>query len=239
VTDQTLPPLRTACTWRSPLGPWSYDTWGSHGRPILLIPAVLFDRTVWWPVAAELRPYATVIAVDLPGHGGTVGRRRYHPDDLVAELALLLHTLGIRQAPIVVGHASAAPLAVHFAARCSAHAVVAVDPPGPHEPLLEHDEYLTAFDLDAIPTHYRDLAMPAFDPELLSAYAACRRLEEPSGDPATVGRPTHLALHSRPPSQSPTVTADGRWRNHVYAKPGRFAQLTDVPRFARDLRRLL
>ncbi|RSM63934.1 hypothetical protein DMB66_21615 [Actinoplanes sp. ATCC 53533] len=238
MTDQTLPPLRATCSWRSPLGLWRFDTWGGHGRPILLIPAILFHRTMWWPAAADLRQHATVIAVDLPGHGGTAARRRYHPDDLVAELSLLLHTLGIRQAPIVVGHASAAPLAVYFAARCSAHAVVAVDPPRPHEPLPEPDRYLTAFDLDAIPSYYRDLATPAFDPHLLTAYAACMRLEEPSTSPA-VGRPAHLALHSRQPPPSPTTTTDGPWRNHVYDTPGRFAHLTDVPRFVGDIRRLL
>jgi len=231
--EQTLPPLRATRTWRSPAGAWCYDTWGNHGRPIVLIPAVMFDRAMWWPAAAELRPHATVIAVDLPGHGDSSARDRYDPDDLVGELALLLHTLGVRQAPIVVGHASAAPLAVHFAVRCVVHAVVTVDP---HEAVPELDQYVQGFDPDAVPAHYRDLVTPATDPRLLTAYAPVVRLTDPAGNPAAAGRPAQVAIHSQPP-QSPV--ADDRWRHHIYNVPGRFAHLTAMPKFADDLRALL
>jgi len=232
--DQPLPPQRTTHTWRSPAGAWCYDTWGNHGRPIVLIPAVMFDRTMWWPAAAELRPHATVIAVDLPGHGGSSARDRYDADDLVGELALLLHTLGVRQAPIVVGHATAAPLAVHFAVRCPVHAVVTVDP---HDPVPELDQYVNGFDRDAVPAHYRDLAAPATDPRLFAAYAAVIRLADPAGNPAAAGRPAQVAIHSQQPPRS--LVADDRWRHHVYDTPGRFAHLTALPRFADDIRALL
>lgn len=235
--DQTLPPLRTTHTWPSPGGAWCYDTWGSHGRPIVLIPAVMFDRAMWWPAAAELRPHATVIAVDLPGHGDSPGRDRYDPDDLVGELALLLHTLGVRQAPIVVGHATAAPLAVHFAARCVVHAVVTVDPPHPHEAVPQLDQYVETFDPDAVPAHYRDLVTPATDPGLLTAYAPVLRLAELAGDPAAAGRPAQVAIHSQQPPRS--SVADDGWRHHVYDAPGRFAHLTAMPRFADDICALL
>lgn len=235
MTDQTLPPLRTTGTLRSPLGLWSYDTWGRHGRPILLIPAIMFDRTMWWPAAAELRPHGTVIAVDLPGHGGSPARARYDPDDLVGELALLLYTLDVRQAPVVVGHASAAPLAAHFAARCSVHALVTVDPPEPDEPLAELDLYVKEFDVDAVPAQYRNLATAATDPRLFTAYADCMRLGS-GGSPLAVGRPAHLAVHSRRPPPSP---AGSPWRHHLYDTPGRFPHLTNLSRFAADLRHLL
>lgn len=235
--DQTLPPQRTTHTWRSPAGAWCYDTWGNHGRPIVLIPAVMFGRTTWWPAAAELRPHATVIAVDLPGHGDSPRRDRYDPDDLVEELALLLHTLGLRQAPIVVGHATAAPLAVHFAARYAVHAVVTVDPPNPRDPVPQLDQYVKGFAPDAVPPHYRDLITPATDPGLLTAYARVMRLAEPAGDQAAAGRPAQVAIHSRQPPRSPA--ADDRWRHHVYDTPGRFAHLAAMPRFADDIRALL
>ena len=48
-----------AGTLRCPGGTWSYDTWGTAGRPVLLIHSVLFDRTLWWPVAAELHRQCT------------------------------------------------------------------------------------------------------------------------------------------------------------------------------------
>ncbi|MFI7545164.1 alpha/beta fold hydrolase [Actinoplanes sp. NPDC049599] len=232
-----LPPQRTTHTWRSPAGAWCYDTWGNHGRPIVLIPAVMFDRSMWWPVAAELRPHATVIAVDLPGHGDSPGRDQYDPDDLVGELALLLHTLGVRQAPIVVGHATAAPLAVSFAARCVVHAVVTVDPPHPHSPVPDLDQYVAGFDFDSVPPHYRDLITPSTDPRLLTAYGPVMRLTDPAGNPPAAGRPAQVAIHSQQPPRSPA--ADDRWRRHVYNLPGRFAHLTDQPRFADDIRALL
>jgi pimeloyl-ACP methyl ester carboxylesterase len=236
-SDQTLPPQRTTHTWRSPAGTWCYDTWGNHGRPIVLIPAVMFDRAMWWPVAAELRPHATVIAVDLPGHGDSPGRDRYDPDGLVGELALLLHTLGVRQAPIVVGHASAAPLAVHFAVRCVVHAVVTVDAPHPHEAVPELDRYVDGFDLDIVPAHYRDLVTPTGDSGLLAAYGSVLRLAQRAGDPAAVGGPAQVAIHSQQPPRFPV--GDDRWRHHVYDLPGRFAHLTAMPRFADDIRALL
>jgi pimeloyl-ACP methyl ester carboxylesterase len=235
--DQTLPPQRATGTWPSPDGAWCYDTWGRHGRPIVLIPAVMFDRTMWWPAAAELRPHATVIAVDWPGHGDSPGRDRYDPDDLVGELALLLYTLGVRQAPVVVGHATAAPLAVHFAARYAVHAVVTVDPPAPHEAVSDLDQYVKGFDPDAVPAHYRDLITPTTDPRLLTAYALVMRPAAPAGNPATMGRPARVAIHSQQPPRS--LVADDRWRHHVYNMPGRFAHLTAMPRFADDIRALL
>jgi pimeloyl-ACP methyl ester carboxylesterase len=236
-SDQTLPPLRITRTWRSPVGAWCYDTWGFHGRPIVLIPAVMFDRAMWWPAAAELRPHATVIAVDLPGHGGSPGRDRYDPDDLVGELALLLYTLGVRQAPIVVGHASAAPLAVRFATYYAVHAVVTVDPPHPHDPAPVLDQYVKVFDPDAVPAHYRGLVMPATDPQLLSAYAPVMLPAAPAGHTAAMGWPARVSIHSQQPPRS--LVTDDRWRHHIYNTPGRFAHLTAMPRFAEDIRALL
>src|SRR4051812_5463943 len=128
MTDQTLPPIRTARVWQALGGRWGYDLWGGHGRPVVLIPPVLFDRTVWWPAAADLRPYATVVAVDLPGHGDSPGRDRYDPDELVDDLAHLIHGLAVSRAPLLVAHASTTPLAELFAARYATHAVVAVEP---------------------------------------------------------------------------------------------------------------
>jgi pimeloyl-ACP methyl ester carboxylesterase len=82
-----LPPIRTSRQWPAPGGAWSYDTWGTNGRPVILIPTVLFPRSSWWPVAADLRPHATVIAVDLPGHGSSTRRRGYPAEVIVDDLA--------------------------------------------------------------------------------------------------------------------------------------------------------
>lgn len=126
--DQTpQPPLRSQHRWRGPGGVWAYDLWGGTGRPILLLHGPTFDRRVWWPVAAELAAHATVIAVDLPGYGETRVRAGCRPQDVVEDLALLVHHLGRRRAPVVVGHHRSALLAAMFATGFAAHVVVCVD----------------------------------------------------------------------------------------------------------------
>jgi pimeloyl-ACP methyl ester carboxylesterase len=227
LTGSVLPPIRTEHRWPAPGGRWAYDAWGRHGRPVLLIPAVMFDRRMWWPVAADLRPHGTVVAVDLPGHGASARRARYDPEEIVDDLARLVAGLGVTRAPVVVGHGASAAFAVLFAARYATHAVVTVDAPPDGHRAARVDEYLAGMDLDALPDRYRDLARPAGDAGLLTGYADC--LEVP---PA--GRTVRLAVHSRPPSQP----VEDR-RVAVYDVPSRFAHLTAGSRFVRDICALL
>lgn len=218
--------MRATHEWRG----WSYDCWGRHGRPVVLIHPVLFDRVMWWPAAAALRPHATVVAVDLPGHGGSGGRASYHLDDLVDELAHLVHSLATTRAPIVVGHASASPLAEAFAARYAVHALVIVDP-------LEHldlgpvplEDYLSSLSVDAVPARYRYLLDPVHDASLLKAYADCLRGTPPAHQ-------ERLVIHSRI-TQPPAGRPQGR--HESYDVDGAYAHLTDVDRFVADLCALL
>ena len=245
-TGGPMPPVRTTHVWRAPGGLWSYDCWGRQGRPVLFLPAVLFDRVMWWPVAADLRAHASVIAVDLPGHGGSTRRARYDPDEIVDDLARLLHHLDLRQAPVLVGHASSAFLVELFAARYATHAVVTVDPceitavPGDGT-LSEVDSYLADLRLDAIPARYRALVTPVRDQSLLSAYADGRRPgRRATTRPAVF--PARLTVHSRPPVRVPRSrmpAAFGRTRQEIYDVDGRFAHLADAARFFGDVRALL
>lgn len=227
MTGHTLPPLRATHQWLAPGGVWTYDTWGRHGRPVLLLPAVLFDRATWWPVPADLRPHATVLAVDLPGHGGSDPRPRYDPRELVDDLAGLIADLRLTRAPVVVGHGTAAGLATLFAARYAVHALVTVD--ADTAVPAERDDYLRGMCLDTLPDAYRPLAGAADDPDLLRAYARCVT----AAPPATA---RHLAVHSQPPPVRPDP---GGTRLEVYDVPGRFAHLLDPDRFVRDLLTLL
>lgn len=244
MTGLGQPPLRTTHLWRAPGGLWCYDLWGRHGRPVVLLPAVLLDRVMWWPAAADLRPHATVIAVDLPGHGGSTGRHRYKPEELIDDLAGLLHHVGVRQAPVVVGHASAAPLAVLFAARYPTHAVVSVDPLDGHHTAVGLARYLASMQLTALPAPYDTMVLPARDPKLLAAYRECMTVDHPS--PVGMGwgwttQPARLVVHSSAPARrqpEPGAPADP-CRIVCYDVPGRFAHLTDAPRFVDDIRALL
>ena len=106
------------------------------GDPDVPAAALLLDRTAWWPVAAELATDCTVIAVDLPGHGESPSRHSYEPDTLVEELGELLHRLGTRRAPLVVGHADSTLLAAKFGAAFATRAIVNVQQPLDLQPLI-------------------------------------------------------------------------------------------------------
>jgi pimeloyl-ACP methyl ester carboxylesterase len=234
-----LPPVRATHQFTAPTGSWCYDTWGTHGRPVVLIPAVLFDRASWWPTAADLRPDATMIAVDLPGHGTSSRRDRYEVDGLVDDLAELIASLQLRRAPVVVGHGPSATLATLFAARYATHAVVAVDPCPPAVLTDGLDAYLHTMGADAIPEQYRCIVEPARDPDLLRGYARALSDRRPATTTAGV-TPARLAVHSSTPdlpATDPDVAQ--QWRHEVYDVTGRFAHLSAADRFANHLRALL
>jgi pimeloyl-ACP methyl ester carboxylesterase len=152
------PPRRTTHAIGGPARLLVYDRWGRFGRPVLLLHGLLFDRTMWWPVAAELAAATTctVLAPDLPGHGDSPARKDHDPAKLAHDLAQLVHKLDLHRAPIVVGHAESAALATAFGTRFAAHEVLTVDDLG--------DAHAD------IPEHFRPYATPRADPEVLTAY---------------------------------------------------------------------
>jgi pimeloyl-ACP methyl ester carboxylesterase len=250
MTGEPMAPVRSARRWPAPGGSWGYDTWGRHGRPVILLHPVLFDRTMWWPIAADLRTTATMIAVDLPGHGTSPARSCYDPEVLVDDLAHLLHGMGMTCAPVMVGHGSSAGLATLFAARFATHAVVTVDavtgvgcdPPGGVDQVWR---YLAALPADPLPPSYRALVTASPDPTLLAGYADCMNTTLTEARPGTAPAPltcSRLEVYSqRPPATEHGAVAGltGPWRSVVYQVPGRFAHLADVPRFVSDLRSML
>ena len=250
MNDDVLPPMRNTHLWQGPAGPWSYDLWGSHGRPLVLIHAVLFDKAMWWPAAADLRTHATVVALDLPGHGSSPGRSSYDQEVIVDELAQLVHTLGVAKAPVVVGHGSSARIAELFAAQYATHAVITVDDEQPDpatdeypDALPDVDRYLADMRVDAVTPAYRHLVNPVADAALLAAYMARRHRDQPSGASRRLAvHPRRLAIRSRPPSAGEslaTAAADGWLRREFYGVRGCFAHLTNLRRFVQDVRSLL
>ncbi|MEU4689260.1 alpha/beta fold hydrolase [Actinoplanes sp. NPDC023714] len=163
------PPCRSTHSFPTAGSRLVYDLWTGPGRPVLLVHALLFDRTQWWPLAADLAATCTVVAPDLPGHGETPMPAGLSPSQVAGDLARLVDGLGLRRAPVVVGHATSAPLAVAFADRFAVHGMLVADEPAG---VVEHgpDAVVAASGLDLVPEQFRSFAEPRRDPNLVAAY---------------------------------------------------------------------
>ena len=92
----------------------------------VLLHGLTFDRRMWEPVAEALPAGADVLALDLPGHGATppLPERGLEP---VADWVHDAVTAAGIEAPIVVGHSIAGPIATIYAFGHPAAGVVSVD----------------------------------------------------------------------------------------------------------------
>ncbi|MBB2941202.1 pimeloyl-ACP methyl ester carboxylesterase [Actinoplanes lutulentus] len=162
-------PRRTTHAYGTPVNRLVYDRWGQFGRPVVLLHGLLYDRTMWWPVAAELGNTCSVLAVDLPGHGESAPRGDYDLSILTSDLAVLINRLDLHRAPVLVGHGESALLAEAFAAEYATKAVLTVDEP-PDDLPETVEQHLATADLDAVPEPYRQFAVPRRDVALLHSY---------------------------------------------------------------------
>lgn len=208
------PPRRTTHTAGGPRSLLVYDRWGQFGRPVLLLHGLLFDRTIWWPAAAELAGAGTVVAPDLPGHGLSPGRAECALDRIAHELALLVEKLGLHRAPLVVGHATSARLALAFADAYATHDVITLDEPAGE--ITGVDDLIGSVRLDGVPEQYRPYAEPRRDAAMLGAYRGWL---------------------AQPPTRRTEPALAGRAGSRSAAAPETlFAQLRDPAAFAADLR---
>jgi pimeloyl-ACP methyl ester carboxylesterase len=100
------------------------------GRPpVVLLHGFTFDRTMWEPALEELRrldPGRRVLALDLPGHGGSTGAWAYDGESVGNAVFLAVRAAGLTE-PIVVGHSYSGILATFYGGRMQARGVVNVD----------------------------------------------------------------------------------------------------------------
>jgi pimeloyl-ACP methyl ester carboxylesterase len=143
-TSADLPPAISAALERPAPGrpavaraagiPFATVEWGEPGgTPLLLIHGVTAHAGTWWRVGPALAAAGyRVVAVDLPGHGGTAswnGRHRFA--DTAADIAALAHAAGLDSPELrVVGHSWGAMVAANLpAAGLRPRILVLVDPP--------------------------------------------------------------------------------------------------------------
>ena len=108
--------------------PLAFTRVGS-GRPLVLIHALGADRRMWDPVLALLAAERDVIAVDLPGFGGSRAISPSRPIDLAASVAASLSAWGISR-PAVAGVSLGGWVALELALAEEASSVTAIAPAG-------------------------------------------------------------------------------------------------------------
>jgi pimeloyl-ACP methyl ester carboxylesterase len=105
-----------------------YDRTGT-GEPLVLIHGLGADRHVWSPVIDALSRERDVIAIDMPGFGGTPLDGEPSPPALARRIADELAALGIER-PHVAGNSLGAWVALELALLDVARSVTAIAPAG-------------------------------------------------------------------------------------------------------------
>lgn len=162
------PPRRTTHAHGTPKNLLVYDRWGRFGRPVVLLHGLFYDRTIWWPVAAELGDACSVVAVDLPGHGQSAARGDNDLEALARDLAVLVRNLELHRAPVLVGQGEGALLADAFAGSYATRAVLTFDEPA--APPESPEQHRAIADLAGVPGPYRQFTEARFDRSVLSSY---------------------------------------------------------------------
>lgn len=90
---------------------------GGSGPLVVLLHGTGASAHSWADTMPALLPHATVLAVDLPGHGFTTGAslNRLQLPQIAQDLDALLLALGLGTPTLVVGHSAGAALALRWA----------------------------------------------------------------------------------------------------------------------------
>ncbi len=102
--------------------------WGA-GPPVVLVHGLVGSLDYWAPFAERLSRRRRVIAVDVPGHGGSDPLETFSFDRLVEVLAEATDQLEV-ESPAIVGHSFGAPIAICWAAARPVSALVLASPVG-------------------------------------------------------------------------------------------------------------
>ena len=157
--------------------------------PLVLLHGLSFDSRMWLPAIESLQqldPERPVLALDLPGHGGSPRQQACDPEDVAALVASAVEAAGFVD-PVVVGHSIAAVIASVYVARYPSSGAVNVDQaldPGSLDMLRANRATVTgpgfstmwamllrSMQIDLLPPAARDLLNTATPPqEVVLAY---------------------------------------------------------------------
>jgi pimeloyl-ACP methyl ester carboxylesterase len=140
---------------------------GDDRAPLVFLPGLTFDRTMWRPALASLRaaaPGRTTLALDMPGEGESFGVFR-GLEVAVEQLHAAIASAGIDN-PVVVGHSGSAIGAMFYAMQYPVRGIVNVDA------VLDNDAFSAR--LRALAPRLRNGGVPALWDELFAGLHAER-----------------------------------------------------------------
>jgi pimeloyl-ACP methyl ester carboxylesterase len=140
---------------------------GDDRLPLVFLPGLTFDRTMWQPVLRSLRqidPGRTTLALDMPGEGESIGMFR-GLEAAIEQIHVAITATGVRN-PVVVGHSGSAIAAMFYAMQYPVTGIVNVDA------ALDNNAF--SAQLRARETQLRNGGIPALWEELFSSMHAER-----------------------------------------------------------------
>lgn len=108
--------------------PLAFDVDGA-GPPLVLVHGITEDRGFFSPVVGPLAEGATVVALDLRGHGDSPDGDGYELTAMADDVAAAVRASGVDGEPLVVGHSLGGVLAAIYAGRHPTRGIVVVDQP--------------------------------------------------------------------------------------------------------------
>ena len=140
---------------------------GDERAPLVFLPGLTFDRTMWRPALESLSTIdqgRTTLAIDMPGEGESFGTFR-GLEVAIEQLHAAIASAGI-EVPVIVGHSGSAIGAMFYAMKYPVRGIVNVDA------VLDNDAFSAR--LRALAPQLRNGGIPALWDELFAGMHAER-----------------------------------------------------------------
>ena len=153
-----------------------------HGPPLLLVHGLAEDRSFWDPLVPSLTETATIVRVDLRGHGDSPDGPGYALTDMADDVQAAFAATGLPGPPLVVGHSLGGLLSLVHAGRHPVRGVVAVDLPltlaGMHARVQVAKEIIERGGFSTVMDAVFESTRGAMDDRTAAALAARRRYRQ-------------------------------------------------------------
>jgi pimeloyl-ACP methyl ester carboxylesterase len=161
--------------------PLATDVEGS-GPPLVLVHGLAEDRSFWDPLVPPLAGAATVVRVDLRGHGDSPDGDGYELADMADDVQAALTATGLPGLPLVVGHSLGGLVALVHAGRYATRGLVVVDLPltlaRMQASVRTAVSLIERMGFDAVMAGVFEWSRGAMDDEMAAALARRRRIRQ-------------------------------------------------------------